>query len=338
MDALLGTYLTPTAILTNDSAHAQRVAQAIRADREAGLFGELVSSVRTIDDVLPRDQKDKLAVAADIREAMTPKLRSLLPEERRSTVERILDGANDQPITVNDVPRTFTTGLREKDGSFDKIVLVYPKPSKALWDGPALASFVTHLRDISARTASPGETPARVAGSLALSTDILESIRRDGPKASFAALAGVIVVVLLLFRFSVASLKIIGSLVVGVSWLVALTVLFKVKINFANFIAFPITFGIGVDYAVNVMSRYLQGGSKDTEAAVRATGGAVALCSATTIIGYSSLLMAENQALFLFGLLAVLGEITCLVAAVVALPSLLEWQERWQHGRTRTSP
>ena len=36
----------------------------------------------------------------------------------------------------------FTTGLREKDGSFDKIVLVYPKPSKALWDGGALAAFM----------------------------------------------------------------------------------------------------------------------------------------------------------------------------------------------------
>ena len=81
-------------------------------------------------------------------------------------------------------------------------------------------------------------------------------------------------------------------------------------------------------YAVNVMTRYVQDGAKDTSAAVRATGGAVALCSLTTIIGYSSLLVAENRALFLFGLLAVLGEITCLAAAVVALPALLEWRLR----------
>ena len=49
----------------------------------------------------------------------------------------------------------------------------------------------------------------------------------------------------------------------------------------------------------------------------------MALCSATTILGYSSLLVAENQALFLFGLLAVVGEVTCLLAALVALPALL---------------
>ena len=44
-------------------------------------------------------------------------------------------------------------------------------------------------------------------------------------------------------------------------------------------------------------------------AAVRGTGGAVGLCSFTTIIGYSSLLVAQNVGLFLFGVLAVLGEI-----------------------------
>jgi len=57
--------------------------------------------------------------------------------------------------------------------------------------------------------------------------------------------------------------------------------------------------------------------------AIRSTGGAVALCSMTTIIGYGSLLLAQNRALFLFGLVAVLGEITCLVSAVVVLPAVL---------------
>jgi predicted RND superfamily exporter protein len=64
--------------------------------------------------------------------------------------------------------------------------------------------------------------------------------------------------------------------------------------------------------------------------AVRSTGGAVALCSLTTIIGYSSLLLAKNRALFLFGLLAVLGEIACLTVAVVALPALLVLLRRWR--------
>jgi hypothetical protein len=78
-----------------------------------------------------------------------------------------------------------------------------------------------------------------------------------------------------------------------------------------------------VDYAVNVMTRYVQDGERDVTGAVRSTGAAVGLCSLTTIIGYSSLLLAKNRALFLFGATAVMGEIACLTAAIVALPALL---------------
>jgi predicted RND superfamily exporter protein len=113
--------------------------------------------------------------------------------------------------------------------------------------------------------------------------------------------------------------------------------LFNVKINFANFIAFPITFGIGVDYAVNVVSRYVEDGEKDVALAVRSTGSAVALCSLTTIIGYSSLLMAENRALFLFGLLAVMGEISCLTAGVTFMPALLELAQRRKNKTAKSA-
>jgi uncharacterized protein len=101
-----------------------------------------------------------------------------------------------------------------------------------------------------------------------------------------------------------------------------------VKINFANFIAYPITFGIGVDYSVNMASRWDLDGRRSMADAIRTTGGAVTLCSLTTIIGYSSLLLAQNRALFLFGLLAVMGEIACLSTAVIFLPAFVEWVPR----------
>jgi predicted RND superfamily exporter protein len=116
---------------------------------------------------------------------------------------------------------------------------------------------------------------------------------------------------------------VIGSLLVGVLWMAGAAMMLGIKLNFCNFVAYPITFGIGVDYAVNVITRYVQDGERDVTGAVRSTGAAVGLCSLTTIIGYSSLLLAKNRALYLFGLTAVLGEIACLTAAVVALPALL---------------
>jgi hypothetical protein len=60
-------------------------------------------------------------------------------------------------------------------------------------------------------------------------------------------------------------------------------------------------------------------------APVISTGSAVALCSWTTIVGYGSLLAARNRALQGFGAMAILGEVACLLAAIVALPSLVLW-------------
>jgi hypothetical protein len=55
----------------------------------------------------------------------------------------------------------------------------------------------------------------------------------------------------------------------------------------------------------------------------RDASSVVALCSLTTIVGCSSLSMAQNMALFRFGLLAVVGEIACLTVALVGLPAML---------------
>jgi predicted RND superfamily exporter protein len=99
--------------------------------------------------------------------------------------------------------------------------------------------------------------------------------------------------------------------------------IFREKINFLNFIALPITFGIGVDYGVNIFQRYRLEKSKGILPVLKHTGGAVMLASFTTVTGYGSLLIASNQAFVSFGKLAVLGELTCVFAAVVALPALI---------------
>jgi predicted RND superfamily exporter protein len=108
----------------------------------------------------------------------------------------------------------------------------------------------------------------------------------------------------------------------GVTILVGLAAVSETKLNFFNFIALPITFGIGCEYPFNVFdrTRLLKG---DVTAAVARGGGAVALCSYTTAIGYGSMLFSDNQALQSFGRLAMWGEIACVTMALLFLPSLL---------------
>jgi predicted RND superfamily exporter protein len=115
---------------------------------------------------------------------------------------------------------------------------------------------------------------------------------------------------------------VLASLVMGVAWLVGGAAWAGEKLNYVNFITLPITFGIGCEYPFNLYdrSRLLDG---DASEAVRRVGGAVALCSYTTVVGYGSMLFADFQALQSFGRLAVSGELACLGGALLLLPALL---------------
>jgi predicted RND superfamily exporter protein len=324
MDAALGHYLTPTMLLFDTAEQTRSVEKLVRDAVARGPLEPMVARVVATDDVLPTDQEAKLDELRKLRRMLTPRIRAFVPSEKREVLDKIL--LTDSPIRPSDLPRPMTVGLRESDGTMGRTLLVYPKPSDALWKADSIRSFVDTLRKLAGQAPEVAARPGRVAGSIPLSDDILASIERDAPIASAVSFVGVVLMLVLLDRRVAA--RVAGALALGVLWLVGSTLWLGIKVNFSNFIALPITFGIGVDYAVNVMNRYVQDGSRDIGGAVRSTGGAVALCSLTTIIGYSSLLLAKNRALFLFGLVAVIGEIACLTAAVIALPAFLVCEQR----------
>ena len=147
------------------------------------------------------------------------------------------------------------------------------------------------------------------------------SILADGPKATLLAFAMVCLLVVVGFRRLGASVQVLGGLCLGVAWLIGWAAFAEVRLNFLNFVVLPITFGIGVDYAANIIQRQRLEGPGSLGRVLRETGGAVSLCSATTIIGYGSLLVADSRALAGFGLLASLGEVACLTTALIALPA-----------------
>jgi uncharacterized protein len=152
--------------------------------------------------------------------------------------------------------------------------------------------------------------------------EMLESIRRDGPIASAVALCAVITVVIFASRGARSVVAVLGALAIGVAALVGWATIFDVRINYVNFIALPITLGIGCEYPFNIAdrARLLDG---DASEAVRRSAGAVLMCSFTTVVGYGSLIFSDFQALEGFGKLAVVGEVGCVFGAVFFVPALL---------------
>jgi predicted RND superfamily exporter protein len=95
------------------------------------------------------------------------------------------------------------------------------------------------------------------------------------------------------------------------------------SVHFLDLIALPITIGIGIDYAVNLAVRDRQEGSRGPAHLMTTTGSAVLMCSYTTSVGYSTLMLSANGGIRAFGLAALLGEVACIVMALVVAPAWL---------------
>ena len=330
MDATLNRYLTPTLVMAPDGPSAQAIRTKLDECRRYGKAAGLIASVRTVNDVIPPRRAESIAEAQKLKAALTPGILGTLTPEDRATVQRAVSNESMVPLTIEKVPDLFVAGLREFDGRVDRNVMLYPRLTQATWDGNAIIQF---SRDVREASEYDGRRAA-VAGSLLLSGDIASAMRADGPLATGLSLAVVLGICLLAFRSFKMSLSAMASLFVGVSVMLGTLSWLGAKLNFSNFIAMPITFGIAADYSINLLRRYQSENDPDPRSAVLGSGGAVALCSGTTIIGFGSLLMAQNRALFSFGVMAVAGEIACLSTAVILLPAAILFAQRWRQRAT----
>ncbi|HUJ27112.1 MAG TPA: MMPL family transporter [Myxococcales bacterium] len=318
VDAVLQSYQTPTVVLTGSPEEAQAVAASVEKTKDQEGADSTIESVVTLQQFLPTDQPKKLELLREIFGYLDKRPRAELPPE----IRRLREKTRLEPVSLQDVPEVLTRAFVEKDGHRGRVVLVYPTLSTDSANGRAQMAHTRAVREAAYKV----DPKAEVAGQIVLTTDIVQAITNDGFLTALLSFFAVSLLTLVVMRSLRDAGWVIGSLSLGVLWGAGAMTLLKLKLNFVNFAVLPITFGIGIDYAVNLYQRYRQAGT--VEEALATSGGAVALCSCTTIIGYATLVTADNQAIQSFGLTAVIGEITCLSAALFALPAVLSLRDR----------
>ncbi|MES1209315.1 MAG: MMPL family transporter, partial [Pseudomonadota bacterium] len=295
------------------------VAQLRATDAGKPERARLFSRISSIDDRLPADQDEKLQVLAEIRRLVDRQLRhpdALTADERQQLQEaRPPEGL--RALGDRDVPADLAWPYIERDGSRGRIVLANNGLGINSWNTNDLRRFARAVRGLGL----PGDV--LIGGTAFVFSDMLDAMERDGPRATAVAALGAVLVVLLLLGPTFAALSTLFCCALGTLALLFIASLLNLKVNFLDFVALPITIGIGVDYAVNIISR------ARADAAVRGarlegvhTASAVALCSYTTVVGYGSLWFSANNGIRSFGVAAMLGEITCLAAALLVAPAL----------------
>jgi hypothetical protein len=301
-------YIGNKAVLLVDRAdQANAVAAAMRAQDAARGSDGVLQTVRTLDSMLPAEQAAKLAL-----------LRSLARKIDRHASALGANAADWRPpndlrlLTVDDLPRPILDAFTESDGTRGRLIGIDVDRTRYYdFNGHDLLRLASSLQLDAVGRHWVAASPVLVFAAM------LRTMVNDAPRVAAVAASGVLLVLLLAFGFRGAA-PVVVSLALGLLWLGGALGLMHTKINFMNFVALPITLGVGADYASNIWARArLDTSVRDVMAQ---TGSAVALCSLTTIIGYSSLLLSHNRALRSFGTVADLGELFCLVAALLVVP------------------
>ena len=315
-----------------------------------GPFEYPIGSVSTIFNMLPKQQKEKLPVLADIRELIVKNTLKWLTPAQKQEVLRITPPADLRELGLADLPDNMARPFTDVDGVRGLIVYANLAPYMSVWNGLDVIRFADAVREVKL---GDGEA-VHASGAPVIFADMIQAVLDDGPRAALFSFLGVLLLVILAFRRLSIMLLTVGVLLLGVTWLVGamggwdMLVRYLTadgyelserfvgaipKLNFLNFIVIPLTIGIGVDYGVNVAVRYTQEGEGSMRSVLASTGGAVVLCSLTTIIGYSALLLSRNLALVSFGKLANLGEVACLIASLTVLPAAVIWLEKRRKQR-----
>ena len=289
--------------------------------------------VVTVFDVLPKDQPKKIELLSEIRDRVDRgHKRGFVSDQDYAKINDYIP-AELTPIAIADLPEGIVRPFIDHEGKRGRIVYIVPTAGQSVYDARYLQRWANAFRE----TRLPNGDVIYGSGDPVIFADVLQSIREEAPKAVLLSFLGTLTVIFIAFRGNKNGLIALSVLIIGLSWLVAFLWWQDIKLNFLNFVALPISIGVGADYALNIMKRRELTDEAGLSKALVETGGAVVLCSLTTVLGYVALMFSMNGATESFGLSAAAGEATTLLAAVLFLPAFLFWMKERSRSRAVTS-
>lgn len=302
LNAIFGKAITSPMVLTSSREKAKEFSNSIRTDQTAEVKKAAISSAFGYDDLIPANQSERLNELKKLKKILNGPDGKLLTPPERKTLEDLTRAIHYGTFTENEIPLQARQTFTEVDGTIGRIVMI---ESPKLMGATNPQVFITLVGIINQKIKAV-DPNALLIGSAVFVSEISRAMIYEIKRTSLWVLIGVIIAVIFIFRKPKEIRLILLSWSLGLVWFLGLTSLFGIKINFVNFLAIPITTGIGIDYIANLVRK--------PDLAGKATQ-AVVVCSLTTIIGYGSLLFAGNNGLKSFGQLAILGEFTCIFAA-----------------------
>ncbi len=206
-------------------------------------------------------------------------------------------------------------------GISEYFIFFYPKSNLNMSRAGTIKRLV---KDIDKIYAAVDREKIIIASDAVIFNDILELIKSEGPIIVLLAIFAIIFLLWLDFRNFKHVFMALFPLGIGVLWIFGWIFLFGWSFNYFNVVMFPVIIGLGIDYGVHFLHRYIEEGHKDAFFVVRTTGMAILIGALTDIVGFGALMLALYRGVKTMGQVAVFGILSCVLAGILFLAAILE--------------
>ncbi|MFA5624762.1 MAG: MMPL family transporter [Bradymonadales bacterium] len=275
------------------------------------------------------EQEKRLGIIAKIAERTSDRNIRFLPKNEKEKIAQLRPYLVTQPVNIDDLPLWVKLQFKESgvsplpprpdsgvDFSFGNIALAYQLTST--YNGYQAHMFTDEIRSIRVE----GKELVAATGAFVYS-DILRLVQSDGVRIAFIAMALVLLIVFIQQRCFAATFIITTPLLSSIVLTILTMILFDLKLGIFNMVVLPVILGIGIDGSIYLYQRYRSLGRGSVFVALREVGGAVFMSSATTMVGFGSMVLSQHMGLNTMGQLSIIGISFCFLGTVLIMPGLI---------------
>lgn len=239
-----------------------------------------------------------------------------------STIKILQHNLQADTVTLASLPADIKDRWLSKDGLYR--IQIFPK--KDLNDLDSLREFIVEAQKVDSHVSD-------------LPVTYLESMNeviRAFVQAFSVALGVITLILIIIMRNIKDTLLVLLPLLLASLYTAAVTVLIGMPFNFANIIALPLLFGLGVDSGIHMAHRlhYLNKNDENLLSSSEALG--VFYGTLTTIFSFGSLAFTTHEGMASMGVLLALGLLLTLICALVVLPAFSALRFEFHHHVTRS--
>ena len=270
--------------------------------------GSRLGALPALDDALTRFETALDAAGSEeARQALLDKLQASLLNPLPAVIHDLSESLKAEPITRESLPADLVERWVSADGLYR--LQIFPK--KDLGELANLREFITEAQRI-----DPNVTDLPVTY-----LESMNEVIKAFQQAFSIAFLATTLILLVVLRNLKDTLLVLLPLMLASLFTAAATVIFDVPFNFANIIALPLLFGLGVDSGIHMAHRLHEIKREGGDLLGTSEAKGVFYGALTTVFSFLSLALTSHRGTASMGLLLSIGLMLTLICALVVLPA-----------------